>query len=236
MQNRPLELAGCFRESGESSPKTADRPRHVRRASSSAETRIVCGVRSALSSFCEYSRTAASPRAPHVAANPLDDLLGRKRLAKHFDRPPPARLADDVAGGLSLRRRASNAARTSSRRVSIRSMENGGAHQSVHRARQDNLQGHCVRDLRPAEGYSRLAIAAPAVHRYRPETLPLRPAQIVDPVRNIGRIMGRVPLPQFARFFPEVSRTQPCSMVRNSRVPSKCGELTSEPPALSVNS
>ena len=33
----------------------------------------------------------------HVAANPLDDLLGRKRLAKNLDRPPPAGFADDVS-------------------------------------------------------------------------------------------------------------------------------------------
>jgi len=37
------------------------------------------------------------PLLLHVAADPLDDLYGGKRLAEHLDRQLPARLADDVS-------------------------------------------------------------------------------------------------------------------------------------------
>ena len=38
----------------------------------------------------------------HVAADALDDLLGRQRLAEELDRPPAARLGDDLASRAEL--------------------------------------------------------------------------------------------------------------------------------------
>ncbi len=72
-------------------------------ASSAADTRSSAAVSCLPSSLAVYSSTAASPRCAHVAADPLDHLHRRQRLAKHLDRLPPPRLADDVPLGRQLR-------------------------------------------------------------------------------------------------------------------------------------
>jgi hypothetical protein len=45
------------------------------------------------------SQNGGQPLGSDFVANPLDDLLGGKRLAEYGDRPLPTRFADHVAAG-----------------------------------------------------------------------------------------------------------------------------------------
>ena len=64
---------------------------------------------------------------PHVVANPLDDLLGRKGLAKYLDRPPLAGLADHVAPRAKPLAQGQFAGRTSACRLSMRRISSPGS-------------------------------------------------------------------------------------------------------------
>ena len=93
----PSEIAGCSRESGAPSPETAGSAAAWAAASSAAETRTVSAVSVRLVELARIVEHRRQPASFHVAANPLDHLLRRQRLAKHLDRPPPPRLAHHVA-------------------------------------------------------------------------------------------------------------------------------------------
>ena len=80
---------------------------------------------------------------PHVAADALHHLLGRKRLAKNLDRPPPAGFADDVSLRAEPWRSSAIAVRISSCRLSMRRIFKSLAFMGC--ISRDRRNSHCVR-------------------------------------------------------------------------------------------